>query len=60
MVRGGDGCGFGTVAAAVLFSSLRVMSLRLLEKHKLSGVFVWWLFPYDPYLCGGGDGGVRW
>jgi len=60
MVRGGDGGGFGIVFAAVLFSSLRVLSLRLLEKHRLFGVFVWWLFLFDPYLCGGGDGGVRW
>ena len=49
------------VALGVLwFSSLWVLSLRLLEKHRLSGVFVWWLFPSDPDLCGGGDGGVRW
>jgi len=59
VVRGGDGGGFGTVAATVLFSSLRMLSLRLLEIHKMFGVFVWWLFPYDPNLCGGGDGGVR-
>jgi len=31
VVRGGDGGGFGTIAAAVLFSSLQVLSLRLLE-----------------------------
>lgn len=60
MVRGCDGGGFGTVAAAMMFSSLRVLSLRLLEKHRLPGEFVWWLFPSDPDLCGGGDGGVRW
>jgi len=27
VVRGGDGGGFGTIAAALLFSSLRVLSL---------------------------------
>jgi len=60
VVRGGDDGSFGTVAAAMLFSSLRVLSLQLLEIHRLFGVFVWWLFPSDPHLCGGGDGGVRW
>lgn len=34
-----------------------MLSLRRLEKHRLSGVFVWWLFPFNPDLCGGGDGG---
>jgi len=58
--RESDGGGFGTVAVAVLFSFSRVLSLWLLEKHRLSGVFVWWLFPSDLDLCGGGDCCVRW
>jgi len=29
----------------------------MLEKHRLPGVFGWWLFPSDPDLCGGGVGG---
>jgi len=29
------------------------------KKKRLFGVFVWWWFPYDPDLCGGGDGGVK-
>ena len=41
------------------FSFLRVLCLRLLRKKRLFGVFVWWWFPYDPDLCGGGDGGVK-
>jgi hypothetical protein len=58
-VRGCVGVSFGTIVVAVLFSSLQVLSLRLLEKHRLSGVFVGWMFLSDPDLCGGGDGGVR-
>jgi len=44
VVRGGDGGGFGTVDVAVLFSSLRVLSLRLLENAGCLVFFVWWLF----------------
>jgi len=55
---GGGACGL--CWGVLWFSSLRVLSLRLLEKHRLSGGFVWWLFPSDPDLCGGGDGGVKW
>ena len=51
--------GYVVLGGFVIFF-LGVLSLRLLEKQRLFGVFVWWLFPSDPYLCGGGDGGVRW
>jgi len=59
VVRRGNGGGFGTVVAAMMFSSLQVLSFGLLKKQRLSGVFVWLMFPSDPDLCGGGDSGVR-